>query len=144
MTIARGLRVLAAPCCGAQYAFPRYLSMNFSAFEYWTDGWRDGSPTPNDEGLRRCTCGTFVLIQEMVEVAAHVESSELPPLRHVPEELLPECIAKSPVEQVKVAARQRYWRHLNHAYREAYRLHRTAEEATTKAEWEPAPIRYRM
>jgi hypothetical protein len=31
--------------------------MNFSAFEYWKDGWRVQSPMPNDEGLRRCKCG---------------------------------------------------------------------------------------
>jgi len=51
MTISKGLRVVAAPCCGARYAAPRYVSMNFMAFEYWTDGWRDGSLMPNDEGL---------------------------------------------------------------------------------------------
>lgn len=38
MTIIRGVRIVAAPCCGARYAAPRYLSMNFMASEYWTDG----------------------------------------------------------------------------------------------------------
>ena len=66
MTIIRGVRIVAAPCCGARYAAPRYVSMNFMAFEYWTDGWRDGSLMPNDEGLRRCKCGRFVLMRDLV------------------------------------------------------------------------------
>ena len=68
MTIVRGVQIFASPCCGAQYAFPRYVSMNFSAFEYWTDGWREWSLMPNDEGLRRCKCGQFVVIKDMVPV----------------------------------------------------------------------------
>ncbi len=52
MTIIRGVRIVAAPCCGARYAVPRYVSMNFMAFEYWTDGWCDGSLMPNDQVLR--------------------------------------------------------------------------------------------
>ena len=66
MTIVSGVRIVAAPCCGAHYAAPRYRSMNFMAFEYWTDGWREGSLMPNDEGLRRCTCGQFILMKETI------------------------------------------------------------------------------
>jgi len=50
MTIISGVRIVAAPCCGARYAVPRYLSVNFMASRYWTDGWREGSLMPNDEG----------------------------------------------------------------------------------------------
>jgi hypothetical protein len=64
MTRVRGIRVLATPYCGAQYALPNYVSMNFSAFEFWTDGWREHSPMPNDEGLRICQCGQFVLLKK--------------------------------------------------------------------------------
>ena len=64
MTMVRGVRIVAAPCCGAQYALPNYMSMNFSAFAFWTDAWRDGSLMPNDEGLRRCACGQFFLLKD--------------------------------------------------------------------------------
>lgn len=137
MTRVRGVRILAAPCCGARYAFPRYVSMNFSAFEYWTDGWREYSLMPNDEGLRRCKCGQFILLKDMVEVES-AESSELPYMDHVPTELLPECIAKAFSEEMEVAARLGYWRYLNHVYRDNYRQHRDAEEAATRAAWEAA------
>lgn len=137
MTIVRGVRIVTAPCCGAQYAMPRYVSMNFMAFEYWTDGWREFSPMPNDEGLRRCQCGQFVLLKELVEIET-AETSELPRIDHVPAELLPECIAQASSEDLELAARLMYWRHLNHPYRERYRQHRDAEEVATKTEWEAA------
>lgn len=145
MTIVRGVRILASPCCGAQYAFPRYVSMNFSAFEYWTDGWREFSPMPNDEGLRRCKCEQFVLTKDMVSIEktqasdAHEDvPDDLPYMDSVPVELLPECIAKASSEEMEVAAGLGYWRHLNHEYRDKYRQHRDAEEAATKAAWEAA------
>ena len=137
MTIIRGVRIVASPCCGAQYSFPRYVSMNFMAFEYWTDGWRDGSLMPNDEGLRRCKCGQYILVRDMVAIDT-ADSSELPYMDHVPDELLPECIAKATSKEVEVAARLGYWRYLNHPYRDRYRQHRDAEEAVTKAAWEAA------
>jgi len=39
---------------------------------------------------------------------------------------------------MEVAARLRYWRYLNHPYRQKYRKHREAEEADTRAAWEAA------
>ena len=66
------------------------------------------------------------------------DSSELPYMDRVPDENLPECIAKAASEEVEVAARLGYWRYLNHPYRERYRQHRDAEEAVTKAAWEAA------
>lgn len=137
MTIIRGVRIVAAPCCGARYAAPRYVSMNFMAFEYWTDGWRDGSLMPNDEGLRHCKCGRFVLMKDLVEIES-AETSDLPRIEYVSDELLPECIANAETEDIEVAARLGYWRHLNHPYRLRYRQHRDAEEAATKAAWETA------
>ena len=137
MTIIRGVRIVAAPCCGARYAAPRYLSMNFMASEYWTDGWQDGSLMPRDEGLRRCKCGRFVLMRELVEIET-AETSDLPRIDRVPDEQLPECIAAADREDLEVAARLEYWRHLNHLYRQQYRRHRDAEEAATKAAWEAA------
>ncbi len=137
MTMVRGVRILAAPCCGQRYAFPRYVSMNFMAFEYWTDGWREGSLMPNDEGLRRCKCGRFLLIKDTVEVDT-AETSDLPHLDHVADEALGECIANADSVELEIAARLSLWRHLNHPYREQYRQHRDAEEDATKAAWEAA------
>lgn len=134
MTRITGVRMLAAPCCGAHYAAPRYASMNFSAWEYWTDGWREGSLMPNDEGLRRCRCGRFLLSWELVEIAT-AEASDLPRIDPVAAELLPKCIAQAGSEDIELAARLGHWRHLNHAYRERYREHRDAEEAATRAAW---------
>lgn len=135
MTITRGVRIMAAPCCGARFSAPRYLSMNFSAYAFWTDGWREHSLMPNGEGLRQCSCGKFTLFKDLVEIDS-AESSDLPFIKRVSPELLPICIANSENEELEVAARLEYWRELNHAYRERYRIHRDAEEADNKAEWE--------
>jgi hypothetical protein len=135
MTRVRGVLVRAAPCCGARYAFPRYLSMNFSAFEYWTDGWLEMSLMPNDEGLRRCQCGRYLLLRDLVSIG-EADDSDLPSMDRVPGDDLPQCLLQADSEAVEVAARLEYWRHLNHAYRDRYRQHRDAEEAGTRARWE--------
>ena len=116
--------------------------MNFSAFEYWTDGWREWSLMPNDEGLRRCKCGQFVLTKDMDSIerpaalkADGDESNKLPFMDHVPVNLLPKCISKASSEDLEVAARLGYWRHLNHEYRDRYRQHRDTEEAAIKSAW---------
>ena len=83
MTIIKGKRIVAAPCCGARYALPHYVSMNFSASEYWTDGWREDSLMPNDAGIRHCSCGRFLLINELIWIET-VESSDLPSMDRVP------------------------------------------------------------
>ena len=90
---------------------------------------------PNDEGLRRCKCGQYVLVGDM-DFVDTADSSELPCISYVPDARLPECIEQAGSEDVEVAARLGYWRLLNHRYREKYRQHRDAEEAATKAEWE--------
>ena len=140
MTIIRGVRIMASPCCGAQYSFPRYVSMNFMAFEYWTDGWRDGSLMPNDEGLRRCKCGQYLLVRDMVAVDT-ADASELPYMDWVPDEQLPECIAQAGSDEIEVAARLGYWRHLNHPYRERYRQHRDVKRQPPRRHGRlPTPI----
>ena len=137
MTMVRGVRIVAAPCCGAQYALPNYMSMNITAWAYWTDGWRDRSLMPNDEGLRRCTCGQFYLLMDMqaIEKGAAADNEDLPFTMTVPDEQLPECFTTTVSAQVEVAARLGYWRYLNHGYRRAYVEHRDAEEAATRAAW---------
>ena len=137
MTMVRGVRIVAAPCCGAQYALPNYMSMNFSAFAFWTDAWRDGSLMPNDEGLRRCVCGQFFLLKDTkaIEDGDAREADGLPTTPAVPPEQLPECFLSPVSAEVEVAARLGYWRYLNHSYRHAYMKHRDAEEAATRAAW---------
>ena len=137
MTIVQGRRIGATPCCGARYAFPHYVSVNFSASEYWTDGWREHSLMPNDEGLRHCRCGRFLHISELICLET-VESSDLPAMDRVPGILLPKCIAEAHSEDMVVAARMMYWRHLNHLYRQSYRQHRDMEEAATRLAWKTA------
>lgn len=137
MTMIRGVHIVAARCCGARYAIPRYLSMNFTSAEHWTDGWREQSLMPNDEGLRRCRCGRFVLLRELVRIEP-AEPGDLPSLEHVPDEMVPTCIAQADGEEVELAARLTYWRFLNHPYRRRYREHRAAEEAATRTAWEAA------
>ena len=135
MTIVRGVRILAAPCCGARYASPRFVSMNFSAFEHWTDGWRDFSLMPIDTGLRRCQCGQLVILNRMVAVGAD-DRSDLPSLNCVPDEDLHECISQAANTEIEAAARRALWWYLNHEYRDRYRQHRDKEEATTRESWE--------
>jgi hypothetical protein len=135
MTMVKGVTIVATPCCGAQYAAPRYLSMNFSASEYWTDGWRHESLMPNDEGLRRCACGRLLMLKDIVAIET-AEASDLPRLKQPSDESLPECIAQTDRDDIEVAARLMYWRYLNHPYREAYRRHRNAEETSIRAAWE--------
>lgn len=137
MTRSVGSITLAAPCCGARYAYPRYTSMNFTVWAYWTDGWRDRSLMPGDEGLRRCTCGQFFLLKntKAIEERCATEKNALPSMLAIPPEQLPECFVSPISAEVEVAARLGYWRYLNHGYRKAYEKHRDAEEASTRAEW---------
>lgn len=137
MTMVRGVRIVAAPCCGAQYALPNYMLMNFTAWAYWKDGWRDRSLMPNDEGLRRCHCGQFFLLNDMktIEEGNAPEGDDLPSTLAVPPEQLPECFVSPVSAEVEVAARLGYWRYFNHDYRHAYVKHRDAEEAATQAAW---------
>ena len=92
---------------------------------------------PNDEGLRRCKCGQYVLVRDMVAVDT-ADTSELPYMVHVPDEQLPECIAQAGSGEIEVAARLGYWRYLNHPYRQRYRQHRDMEETATREAWEVA------
>lgn len=137
MTIVRGVRIVAAPCCGAHYALPNYMSMNFTAWAYWTDGWRDRSLMPNDEGLRRCHCGQFFLLKDTkaIEEGNAAEGDAPPCTLAVPPEQLPDCFVSPVSAEVEVAARLGYWRFLNHDYRHAYVKHRDTEDAATRAAW---------
>lgn len=137
MTSIAGYNISAAPCCGKTYRTIRYRSMNFSAWEYWTDGYTDGGLMPGGFGLRKCLCGAFYLRREMVDLG-EVDETELENPSYVKAEDLPNAIAEARNAQVEMAARLEYWQQLNNRYRESYRAHREAEEAATKAAWELA------
>ena len=137
MTSIAGYNISAAPCCGKTYRTLRYRSMNFSAWEYWTDGHTEGGLMPNGYGLRKCLCGAFYLRREMVDLG-EVDETELENPSYVKAEDLPNAIAEARNAQVEMAARLEYWQQLNNRYRESYRAHREAEEAATKAAWEMA------
>lgn len=109
--------------------------MNFMAWEYWTDGWRDGSLMPNDEGLRHCQCGMYLLTRDLIYIET-VERTDLQAIDRINDDQLAECIANAPNDDIEIAARLEYWRILNHEYREKYRKHREVEEADTQAKWE--------
>lgn len=137
MTMIRGVRIRATRCCGKQYASPRYLSMNFMAFAFWTDGWRENSLMPNESGLRQCDCGAYVRLRDMIDISEE-EQSDLPSLSHIPGHLLRDCIERAVDEDMEVLARFAYWRDANHEYRETYKAHRDAEEEENKLAWDAA------
>ena len=137
MTRIAGYTLNATPCCGAIYSTPRYRSMNFSAWEYWTDGYQEGSLKPSANGLRKCKCGNFFMLTELHEIS-QIDETEAPYPKRVASEELSEAIATARTPIIEQAARQEYWVQLNHPYRERYRAHRDAEEASTKAAWETA------
>ncbi len=135
MTSYAGYTISATECCGVRYAIRRYRSINFSSSCYWTDGYRENSLMPNDHGLRQCKCGIFFLQKDLVEID-QVQESELPSPARVAPSTLPIAIQQASNEKIEAAARLDYWHHLNHQYRNSYRLHREAEEQEARDQWE--------
>lgn len=123
MTICKGFGTMTAPCCGARYPFPLYDSMNFSADAHWTDGWNERSLMPNEDGIRRCKCGQFLMLAQMDEDETQ-DGSDLPDMDKVTLAWLPECIAKATSVHMEIAARVSYWKHLNHDYRQRFKLYK--------------------
>ncbi len=109
--------------------------MNFMAFAFWTDGWRENSLMPNESGLRQCDCGSYIKLKDMIDIAED-ENSNLPRLSQIPGHLLQDCIKQSKDEDMEVLARFAYWRHANHEYREIYKAHREAEERENQMIWD--------
>lgn len=60
--------------CSALLATPTYSSINFMAWEYWTDGYADGSLAQGGDGLRRCICGRCFMLAN----AHHVKTIRTP------------------------------------------------------------------
>lgn len=137
MTSIAGYSLNITPCCGTTYSTPRYRSINFTAWEYWTDGYREGALFSNDQGLRQCKCGNFYLLSELASIG-QVEESDVPHTVRVTTADLPKAIAQARTPQIELAARLLHWQALNQPYRERYRAHRDAEEAAIRAAWEAA------
>ena len=137
MTMIRGVRIRATRCCGKLYASPRYLSMNFMAFAFWTDGWRENSLMPNESGLRQCECGAYVRLKDLIDISEE-EESDLPSLSQIPGHLLHDCIERAVDKDMEILARFAYWRYANHGYRESYKVHRDEEEEENKQVWDAA------
>lgn len=135
MTSIAGYALNITPCCGTTYSTPRYRSINFSAWEYWTDGYREGALFSNDQGLRQCKCGNFYLLTELTSIG-QVEESDVPHTVRVATADLPKAIAQARTPKIELAARLLHWQALNQPYRARYRAHRDAEEAATQAAWE--------
>ena len=136
MTVIRGVLIVESPCCKKKYATPRFLSMNFMASEYWTDGYRHNCLTPNDVGLRRCICGNYLMLGSLKRIEELEKAGNFPSLSHVDGDSLIECIESTKNKSVEAAARRKYWQILNHSYRDVFRKHQEIEEANTKLKWE--------
>jgi hypothetical protein len=133
MTRITGHSLIATPCCHAQYSTPRYGSMNFSAFAYWTDGETEGGLMPGGGGLRKCKCGEFYLLQDTIKFGFDAQP-DTPPTVRVSAVDLPEATLHRN-KAIELVARRQYWMRLNNAYRDVYRAHREAEDKASQAKW---------
>ena len=134
MTRIRGYELIGSPCCRTIYAKARFSSVNFSSGAFWTDGRRENSLMPNDGGLRKCKCGTYFLMSDCT--ATGLDAGENPNFaQHVYEPDLTIAIQNASSENVELVARRAYWMYLNDEYREQYKAHREAEEASTELLW---------
>jgi hypothetical protein len=140
MTRTAGFTIVLSPCCGGRHAERSYASINFTAREYWTDGWSDARPPAHDSGLRRCQCGR-ISARRRWTTFGRCDDTELPRAGEVEPGLLPQCIAGAEDAEVEFLARYAWWHQLNHDYRGRYRLHREAEDtlrrpaAVTQVSW---------
>jgi hypothetical protein len=134
MTIVKGHKVIASPCCRTSYRIPQYSSINLSAFGYWTDGEKESGLSPGGNGLRKCQCGAYYLLRDAISVD-FPDASGVPNAQWVSPADLPEAIRTASSAMVELAARRDYWRLLNDEYRTVYRAHRDAEEAESDARW---------
>lgn len=135
MTRITGYLIKVNPCCGAFYSAQRYGSINLSAWSYWTDGYKEGALMPSGHGLRKCKCGNFYLLNELVTICETASADAPSPMPVQPDDL-PIAISAARTRDIELAARLNYWHYLNHTYREQYKAHREAEEDAYKTAWE--------
>jgi len=108
--------------------------MNFSAFLYWSDGYKEGSLMPGGGGLRKCKCGEVYLLRGAIRLEIDTEP-DTPKSQRLEAADLAHAVHSSN-KTVELAARREYWMHLNHEYRDLYRAYREAEDKSSQAKWE--------
>jgi hypothetical protein len=126
MTSVSGYSLIKAPCCGAAYTTPRYASINLTAREYWSDGYREAALYVEDGGLRKCGCEVFYLLRDATRPEQKPEP-DIPPAQRLEPKDLHQAI-QSTSKPIELWARRLYWRHLNHEYRAAYRARMDAAD----------------
>lgn len=134
MTSIRNYFLIETPCCRTLYAAPEYSSINLSAREYWSDGYREAALFNDDDGLRKCKCGHFYLLREATSLGLEA-GPETPHTEFVDAADLADA-TQSPRKAVELIARRQYWMHLNDPYRELYRAHRQAEGQAEQEKWD--------
>ena len=134
MTRIVGRTIILSPCCKELYATPKYGSMNFMAYGYWTDGAKEQSLMSTDGGLRMCKCGAAFLLRDTISLDIDA-GDDVPPTSYVESAQLPKIVATTKSPRVEVTARRNYWRDLNDEYRVTYRAYRDNEEALEQAQW---------
>jgi hypothetical protein len=129
MTRTVGTSIISAPCCGSLYRTTRYSSINYSAWEHWTDGYSDSVLAPSDEGLSLCQCGQYFLHWQCVPLF-HIskdspkeeQREEIPYVPTVGDRDLQAFIDSDCQHKLmSELGRRRYWRHLNDDFRKHYR-----------------------
>lgn len=133
MTSVRYTQVIATPCCGAHFLGPVYASINTSAREFWTDGYKHSSLAPIDGGLSRCSCGCYYLLSQSVDIDEQ-KIKGVPKAIYVDSNGLKQALGQVFNKDVELVIRRRYWWDLNHTYRALYRAHRDVENAASAEE----------
>lgn len=146
MTTLTGYHVFSAPCCGAEYKQARIGStFQHPTFgEYWTDASMGDMKEPAESGLRRCSCGSLFLLNELTHTERWVGRSDttVPHTVHVRGAAALAAIAQAQASttqnaaDIELAARLEYWWHLNSAYRAEFAKQRDAEDMAVRLQWE--------
>lgn len=142
MTSVKGFSLIATPCCRSLYSIPQYRSINLSASEYWTDGYKEGSLFNNDGGLRKCKCGEFYLLKDAIKLELDAKP-DTPKSVYVEGTDLSQAIENASNLELELIARRLFWRYLNHPYRDLYRKHREVQEAKWEKE-NPRPNKFKI
>lgn len=126
MTSISGYQVLSAPCCGARYTRPTYLSINLCEWRRWSDGFAYGAlywPSPQ---VCFCSCGAFFLASmanRIARIGLESKEAEIPPrLPWLTSEQAYQAIEEGKLftdRRIECEVRLQYWRILNHRYRKA-------------------------
>jgi hypothetical protein len=126
MTSVSGYSLVIAPCCLAAYTTPQYASINLTAKEYWSDGYKEAALYVEDGGLRKCGCGVFYLLRDAKRLDEEPEP-DIPQAQRLEPKDIHQAI-QSTSKPIELWARRLYWRHLNHEYRATYRARMDAAD----------------